>query len=84
MVGKNLRGALRRSHGEGVVGEGVDASHDTLGGLPERFDRRLDKEGSIDSGDLEAVLEVELGGWAIEASQGIADGKSLSESLSGR
>jgi hypothetical protein len=67
--------------GQGVVGEGIDSAHDSLGGLEEGFVGWGVEEGAFESCDLEAVFEVEAGGVSVEAAQGKADGDALSESF---
>src|SRR5207244_1580066 len=67
--------------GQSVVGEGVDSAHDSLGSVEEGLDGGFGEQRSVDTGELESVLEVEAGGVAVEAAQGEADGDSLGEGL---
>lgn len=74
-------GAGGGGSGQGVVSEGIDSAHDTLGGIEEGLVGGGGEEGSVEAGDLESVFEVEAGGVAIEAAQGEADGDALGEGL---
>jgi hypothetical protein len=67
--------------GQGVVGEGVDAPHDALGGVEERLVSGGGEQRPVEPGELEAVLQGEPCGVAVEAAQGEADGDALGESF---
>jgi len=66
VIGVDEPGAAEGSSGQGVVGERVDLAHQAAGAREERLEGRLGEEGTIDAGQTEAVLEVEVGGVAIE------------------
>ena len=65
--------------GEGEVGEDIDASHDARGGGVEGLDGLEGEDGSVCSGDPEAVLEVGFGVVSVEPSQVVAHGDALGE-----
>src|SRR5207244_9605001 len=65
--------------GQSVVGEGVDSAHDSLGSVEEGLDGGFGGQRSVDTGELESVLEVEAGGVAVAAAQGGGDGDSVGE-----
>ena len=79
MFGFDELGARAGGGGQGVVGESVDAAHDALGGVEESLVGGGGEQGPVEPGELEAVLEVEAGGVAVEAAQGEADGDALGE-----
>lgn len=63
------------------MGEGVDSAHDSLGSVEEGLDGGFGEQRSIETGEPESVLEVEVCGVAVESSQRETDGNSLSEGL---
>ena len=81
MIGFDEASALEGSGCQSVVGKGVDVAHQAARGGEDGLESGLGEQGTIGTGQAEAVLEVEAGGVAVEAGQGISDADALGEGL---